>query len=91
MAKKHDEDKDLRSLAKVCKINVAEKSIIAPKNSLGLKRLGMLDFFCKLGWYVSYTLGNKKVSYTGDERDKKNVRQIKKEHKEHKLTDKTKR
>lgn len=88
--KHHDEEKDLRNLKKVAFINFVEKTITVSKNSLGIKRLGMLDFLIKKGWRV-LNAGNKVVTaYKGSDEDKQSVRQIKKEKKAPKLADKTK-
>lgn len=88
--KHHDEEKDLRSLKKVAFINFVEKTITVSKNTLGIKRLGMLDFLIKKGWRI-LNAGNKVVTaYKGSDEDKQSVRQIKKEQKAPKLTDKTK-
>ena len=88
--KHHDEEKDLRSLKKVAFINFIEKTITVNKSTLGIKRLGMLDFLIKKGWRV-LNAGNKVVTaYEGFDKDKQSVRQIKKEKKAPKLNDKTK-
>lgn len=88
--KHHDEEKDLRSLKKVAFINFVEKTITVSKSSLGIKRLGMLDFLIKKGWRILNADNKVVTTYKGSDEDKQSVRQIKKEKKASKLTDKTK-
>lgn len=89
--KHHDEEKDLRSLSKVALIKFATKTVIVRKNTLGIKRLGMLDFLIKKGWNILSVDDNRTIIfYKGSDEDKQNIRQIKKEKKAPKLTDKTK-
>lgn len=88
MSKKHDERKDLASIARVGKVDYGNKLITVNKNDLGIHRLGMIDFlthYC--GWFVSFSNSVKKGSY--HENDSSSS-EAKKQKKEHKLKDKRK-
>ena len=85
----HDESKDLRSLLRIGKVDNVQRHIsIYPNAIVGIKRLGMIDFLRHLGWTVSFSKG--KV-FNGSIEDRQSIRQIKKERKAPKLTDKTKK
>ena len=91
----HDENRDLKSLAKVAKINYGNKTIQCPKTAqLGIALLGKIDYLVNhCGWHFVYnndaTVNNRR-NITNDD-DKKSVREAKKERKAAKLTDKTKK
>ena len=56
MGKKHDETRDLRSIAKVAKVNYSNKSITISKDKAGLSIIGKLDYLSKCcGYHVMYT------------------------------------
>lgn len=92
---KHDENKDLRSIARVCRVDYSDKSITYNPNTLiGIKRWGKIDFLVNYcGWhlYCSRSAGfggyvkQNTTSVTTYARDSKRSA------KEHKLTNKTKR
>ena len=56
MSKKHDENKDLRLISRIAKINYYDKTIQAPKSAIiGIKTWGRIDYlthYC--GWYFSW-------------------------------------
>lgn len=75
MAKKHDENKDLRLLSRICKIDFADKTISASKSAIiGNKSWGRIDFlthYC--GWHFIYNneVVVKKFVYSTDDAKKK--------------------
>ena len=92
MAKKHDENKDLKSLSKIAKIDFSEKIISSPKSAtIGIHMWGKIDFLTKYcGWFFVWN-DNVKPSNNYIPEDKTSARSLKKAKKEFKLTDKTKR
>ena len=88
--KKHDENKDLRSLAKVCKIESVNKVIRCnDKSVIGIKRWGMIDFLTKYrGWYFVYDKSAKPAKT--ESTTEKTAREVKRERKAPKLSDKRK-
>ena len=92
MAKKHDENKDLKSFARIGKIDYGNKILYAPKSAtIGIHLWGKIDFlrhYC--GWWFAWTNNAApSVQSNGDSND--NVKAAKKNKNEHKLTDKTKK
>lgn len=89
--KKHDENKDLRSLAKVCKIDNVQKVIRCnDKSVIGIKRWGMIDFLTKYrGWYFVYDK-TAKPTKTESATERTTAREVKREKKTPKLSDKRK-
>lgn len=81
--KKHDENKDLRSLSRVAKIDYADRSItISTSVQLGIRRLGKLDFLTNhCGWKVFR--GNVQVGRfidnTIEETSAREIKKLKKE------------
>lgn len=90
--KKHDESKDLKSIGKVAFINYASKCItVSKQNPLGIRRLGMLDYlthYC--GWRAYYTGDAVKATIKTSVEVTKH-KNVKKEEKQHALTNKKKR
>ena len=90
---KHDENKDLRSIAKIAKINLSDKTIQCSKNAtIGIHMWGKIDFlthYC--GWHFIWnnSAGVGGYSYSGD--SSTSAREAKKAKKQPKLTDKTKK
>ena len=88
MAKKHDESKDLIRVSRVCSIDYSDKLIrIRDKSKIGIKTWGRIDFlvhYC--GWYCIYD----RTAAIIDSYDEssKSYREIKKENKQHKLSNK---
>ena len=54
--KKHDENKDIKSLAKVCKISMYDKTIsCADITKIGIRRWGKVDFLTRYcGWHFVF-------------------------------------
>ena len=52
MRKKHDESRDLRLIARICKVDVGNHTIRANKNTtIGIRTWGRIDFLYHKGWY----------------------------------------
>ena len=71
----HDENKDVRLLSKIAKINQGNKSIIIRRDQvIGNKRWGRIDFLCH---YCGYRLVKEdgavvNISVNDDRNDKRN-------------------
>ena len=92
MAKKHDENKDLKSFARIGKIDYGNKTLYAPKSAtIGIHLWGKIDFLCHYcGWWFAWT--NSMTPTVQSAVDSNNSsKEAKKAKKEHKLTDKTKK
>lgn len=90
MAKRHDENKDLKSFSRIGKIGYGDKTLKCSKATIiGIHMWGKIDFLTHhCGWTLIYDnriIVNTKVD------DEDNSRHIKKIKKEHKLTDKSKK
>lgn len=50
---KHDENKDLRLVSRIAKIDYADKTIQAPKSAnIGIRTWGRIDYLCHYcGWF----------------------------------------
>lgn len=88
--KKHDENKDLRSISKIARIDYSNKTInYSPSAIIGIRRWGKIDFLVN---YCGWTLIRRKDAgvggYVGTSEDKTYARDVKKIKKEHKLSDK---
>lgn len=92
MAKRHDENNDLRSINKIGRVNYGDKTIrVAKSTVIGIRRWGKIDFLTKhCGWILIYD-NSAKVSNFVSDTDKQHNRDIKKAKKEPKLKDKSKR
>lgn len=88
MAKKHDESKDLFRVSRVCSIDYSDKLIrIRDKSKIGIKTWGRIDFlvhYCS--WHCIYDR-TATIIDSSDESGK-SYREIKKENKQHKLSNK---
>ena len=88
MAKKHDESKDLIRVSRVCSIDYSDKLIrVRDKSRIGIKTWGRIDFlvhYC--GWHCIYDRTSSIID-SSDE-SSKSYREIKKENKQHKLSNK---
>ena len=88
MAKKHDESKDLIRVSRVCSIDYNDKLIrVRDKSRIGIKTWGRIDFLVNYcGWHCIYD----KTATIIDSSDESNksYREIKKENKQHKLSNK---
>ena len=86
--KKYDENSAIRSLTKIAKIGVANKTINVRKDTLiGIRRWAKIDYLIKVHHYHLVYDGTVKVSPNLDD-SKQSVRDLKKQRKEHKLKDK---
>lgn len=89
--KNHDENKDVRLVGRIAKIDTRAKTITMSKNTtVGIRVLGRIDFLCNHCGYVrlfdnSVAISKKKVA---DDDETKNRP---KKSKEHQLTNKNKR
>ena len=95
MSKNHYENKDLRSISRVARINYGSKTIQASKAAIiGIHMWGKIDYlihYC--GWHFVWNNKAGTGGYIGssDDSNKKNYREIKKANKAPKLTNKTKK
>lgn len=94
MTKKHDENKDLRLISRIAKIDYSTKTIQAPRSTvIGIRSWGRIDFLTRhCGWSFFWN-NNVKVStrlVTSDDVIK-HKRDAKKAAKENTLTDKRKK
>ena len=94
MAKKHDENQDVRILSRRFRVNSGQKAIyVSHDSSIGIKTWARIDYlvhYCKYHLIWGDTGVIDKSSYEDSEK-KKNLRTLKKNAKASKLTDKTKR
>lgn len=95
MSKKHDENKDIRLISKIAKIDYVNKTIQTSKSTIiGNRSWGRIDF---LTHYCGYTfIWNNSISisknvYSIDDSNVKRKRDIKKLAKEATLTNKKKK
>lgn len=91
--KKHDENRDLKSVARISKINYGNKTIQCSKAvNIGIHMWGRIDFlihYC--GWHFIWN-NSAGISYNlFNDENTNSVRSQKKAKKEPKLTDKTKK
>lgn len=88
MAKKHDESKDLFRVSRVCSIDYSDKLIrVRDKSRIGIKTWGRIDFLVNYcGWHCIYDR-TATIIDSSDESGK-SYREIKKENKQHKLSNK---
>lgn len=96
MAKKHDENKDLRCFSRVGKINYSDKTLRASKKvTIGIHMWGRIDFlthYC--GWTFIWDNTARVGGYYDDESRTERVKNLsnsRKASKEHSLTNKTKK
>ena len=89
---KHDENRDLRLISRIAKINLADKTIQCSKSAnIGIHSWGRIDFLTKYcGWHFIWDNAAGVGGYSYND-SSKSVREIKKAKKEPKLTDKTKK
>ena len=89
--KNHDENKDVKLVGRVAKIDTRRKTITMSKNtSVGIRTLGRIDFLCHHCGYIRL-FDNNVVADRGKQVDSDDVKRKPKKSKEHQLTDKTKR
>ncbi len=96
MSKRHDENKDLRLISRVAKIDYSNKTIQASKNAIiGIRTLGRIDYLVNhCGWFF-YWNNNVRISnsnnYSDNDNAKKYKRETKKLAKENSLINKRKK
>lgn len=85
MSKKHDENRDLKSFARIGRVNYGDKTLVASKSAtIGIHLLGKIDYLTKYcGWSFYYNNDVKPEPQSSDVDVK-----VKKE--VHKLTNKKK-
>lgn len=91
---KHDENKDLRSVARIAKVNLSDKSIQCSKNAIiGIHMWGKIDFLTKhCGWHFFLWDNVVGVGYNQfADNNNNSARATKKTKKEAKFTDKTRK
>jgi len=56
MSRKHDENRDLRSFARLGRVNYGDKTLVASKSAtIGIHLLGKIDYLTKYcGWSFYY-------------------------------------
>lgn len=93
MAKRHDENKCLRSFKRIGRVDMYDKTLQAPKNAIiGIHLWGKIDYLTKYcGWHFIWN-NNAGPVYNLSEDNSNTDNSIKKnQKKEHKLTDKIKK
>lgn len=92
MAKRHDENKDLKSFSRIGKVNLSDKTLRASKNAtIGIHMWGKIDFLTKYcGWFLVWD-NSAGVGMSKSDDNTNSARTAKKAKKEHQLTDKTKK
>ena len=94
MSKKHDENKDIRLISRIAKVDFSNKTIQAPRTAIiGIRSWGRIDFLTKYcGWFFSWNNSVKVAAKLAVNEDiTKHKRNIKKAAKENTLTDKRKK
>lgn len=97
MSKNHDENKDLRLVSRIAKIDYFNKTIQAPKSAIiGIKTWGRIDFLTHYRnwtfvWNNDVRIVNNNNMYSDDDRKNNHKREAKKLAKENTLTNKKKR
>ena len=93
MAKRHDENKCLRSFKRIGRVDMYDKTLQASKNAvIGIHLWGKIDYLTKYcGWHFIWN-NNATLVYIQNSDDSNNNDVVKKKQKkEYKLTDKTKK
>ena len=89
---KHDENKDLKSVAKVARVNYGSKRIFYdPNTTIGIRRWGRIDYLVHHCGYSLIRMKGAGKSDADTQSDKPKARELKKAAKAPKLTDKTKK
>ncbi len=94
MGKKHDENKDLRLISRIAKVDYSDRTIQAPKNSvIGIRSWSRIDFLTRYcGWSFFWNNDVKVAAKLATNEDGiKHKRDAKKVAKENTLTDKRKK
>lgn len=95
MSKHHDENKDLRLVSRVAKVDYSNKTIRANKSAvIGIRTLGRIDYlvnYCGWFFYWDNSVAVRIVPRNDEDNSNKSKRVTKKITKEPKLKDKRKR
>ena len=94
MSKKHDENKDLRLISRIAKIDFSNKTIQAPRTAIvGIRSWGRIDFLTRhCGWFFYWNNAVKvPVRLATNDDATKHKLDAKKAAKENTLTDKRKK
>ena len=93
MAKRHDENKCLRSFKRIGRVDMYDKTLQAPKNAvIGIHFWGKIDYLTKYcGWHFIWNNNATSVYIQNSDYSNNNDVVKKKQKKEYKLTDKTKK
>lgn len=94
MSKKHDENKDLRLISRIAKVDYFDKTIQAPRTSIiGIRSWGRIDFLTNYcGWSFFWNNSvNVVTRLATNDGITKHKRDAKKAAKENTLTDKRKK
>lgn len=83
MSKKHDESKDLRSVSRVAKINISDKTIKCSKSAvIGIHMWGKIDYLTKYcGWHFIWDNSAGVGGYSYNEDSSNYVKETKKDKK----------
>lgn len=94
MSKKHDENKDLRLISRIAKVDYSNKTIQTPKSTIiGIRSWGRIDFLVRYCGWMFFWNNNVKVFTRPAANDDatKHKRDAKRAAKENTLTDKRKK
>ena len=80
---KHDENRDLRSVGRIARVNLVDKSISCSKSAnIGIHMWGKLDFLIKYcGWHFIWDNAAVGGSLFTDDKSVRDLKNAKKEHK----------
>lgn len=93
MAKRHDENKCLRSFRRIGRVDMYDKTLQAPKSAvIGIHLWGKIDYLTKYcGWHFIWNNSASPVYNVLEDNSNTDNSIKKKQKKEHKLIDKTKK
>ena len=95
MSKNHDENKDIRLVSRIAKIDYSNKTIQAPKSAIiGNKTWGRIDYlthYCGWTFIWNNIVSVRSYNVNNDDNDVKRKREVKKTSKEKTLTNKKKK
>ena len=91
MAKRHDENKCLRSFRRIGRVDMYDKTLQAPKSAvIGIHLWGKIDYLTNYcGWHFIWNNNASPVYNVLEDNSNTDNSIKKKQKKEHKLTDKT--
>lgn len=90
---KHDENKDIRLVSRIAKVDYSNKTINAPKSAIiGIRTWGRIDYLAHCGWtFIWNNSVHINPRFTSDDVNNKRKREAKKAAKENTLTNKRKK